>query len=125
MKTIVAGSRGATLSQVRAAMRACPWRDEISTVISGCAQGADTHGEAWARLRDIPVCRTPADWKTHGKAAGPIRNKDMAKVGDALVAVWDGKSRGTANMIDEMNALYKRVFAWRTDGAAAAARMER
>jgi len=38
--------------------------------------------------------------KKYGNAAGPIRNKQMAEYADALVAVWDGKSRGTKNMID-------------------------
>lgn len=41
----------------------------------------------------------PADWNKHGKAAGPILNAEMAEVADALIAFWDGKSRGTANMI--------------------------
>lgn len=42
----------------------------------------------------------PADWDTHGKAAGPIRNEEMAKAGaDLCIAIWDGKSRGTLDMI--------------------------
>ena len=50
------------------------------------------------------------DWNKHGKAAGPIRNRQMAEYADCLIAVWDGKSRGTKNMIDEMNKLMKPVF---------------
>ena len=42
----------------------------------------------------------PADWEHHGKAAGPIRNAEMAEVADALIAFWDGQSRGTKSMID-------------------------
>ena len=52
----------------------------------------------------------PADWDKHGRAAGPIRNKQMADYADVLIAVWDGKSRGTKNMIDEMNKLMKPVY---------------
>jgi hypothetical protein len=44
----------------------------------------------------------PPDWKKYGKSAGYRRNKEMAEVADALVAFWDGKSKGTANMIDLM-----------------------
>ena len=40
-----------------------------------------------------------ANWDTFGKAAGYIRNEEMAQIGDALIAVWDGKSKGTRNMI--------------------------
>ena len=42
----------------------------------------------------------PADWERHGKAAGYIRNREMAQNADALVAFWDGESRGTKSMID-------------------------
>ena len=42
----------------------------------------------------------PANWKAHGRAAGPIRNAQMASVSHALIAFWDGKSRETKNMID-------------------------
>ena len=35
--------------------------------------------------------------------AGPLRNEKMARVADALIAFWDGKSRGTKNMIDLAN----------------------
>lgn len=43
----------------------------------------------------------PADWDAHGKAAGPIRNREMAQYGDALLLIWDGKSRGSASMLKE------------------------
>ncbi len=39
-------------------------------------------------------------WDIHGKSAGHIRNAEMADYADALIAFWDGKSRGTANMIE-------------------------
>ena len=42
----------------------------------------------------------PADWERHGKAAGPIRNAEMADVSDALIAFWDGQSCGTKSMIE-------------------------
>lgn len=69
-------------------------------IISGGAKGADKLGERWAKEHDISFSVFPADWSKHGKAAGPIRNTKMAEVSDALVAFWDGKSRGTKHMID-------------------------
>ena len=62
--------------------------------------GADGLGERWAKEKGITVHAFPADWNTHGKYAGPIRNKVMAMEAEALIAFWDGKSKGTKNMID-------------------------
>lgn len=74
-------------------------REEI-VIISGKARGADTLGERYAHERGYTVREFPADWKLHGKAAGYIRNEEMARNADALVAFWDGKSRGTKNMLE-------------------------
>lgn len=73
--------------------------DEI-IIVCGKARGADTLGEQYAKERGYKVRYFPADWDTYGKQAGFIRNEEMAKNADALVAFWDGKSRGTKNMID-------------------------
>lgn len=68
-------------------------------IISGHASGADTIGEFYAQKNGLPCELYPADWKKYGKAAGPIRNEEMAKTADMLIAFWDGKSRGTKSMI--------------------------
>lgn len=73
----------------------------ITEIVSGMAKGADNLGVAWARFIGLPCAEFPADWEEHGRAAGPIRNAEMAEYADALVAFWDGKSRGTKNMIDQ------------------------
>lgn len=69
-------------------------------IVSGAARGADRLGERYASERGYQVERFPADWQHEGKAAGFIRNCQMADVADALIAFWDGSSRGTANMIE-------------------------
>lgn len=71
----------------------------ITAVVTGAAPGADTLAERWARERRIPVERYPADWKAHGRAAGPIRNARMLDEArpDAVVAFPGG--RGTADMV--------------------------
>ena len=69
-------------------------------IVSGHARGADTMGERYAQERGFACELHPADWKKHGKAAGPIRNAEMAEVSNALIAFWDGESRGTKSMID-------------------------
>jgi hypothetical protein len=66
--------------------------------ISGCADGGDKAGEIWARTHGIPIHRCPAQW-SHGRGAGYARNVRMSIIGTHLIALWDGKSRGTAHMI--------------------------
>ena len=70
------------------------------TEICGDARGMDTLGREWAESRGIPVERFPALWDRHGKAAGMLRNKVMANHGTHLVALWDGLSPGTRQMIE-------------------------
>lgn len=73
---------------------------EVEIVI-GCAEGADKLGEKYAAERGYKVTKFPANWSLHGKAAGPIRNREMAEYADVLIAFWDGVSKGTGNMIKE------------------------
>lgn len=70
-----------------------------TAIISGLARGADSLGARYARERGIDVMEFPADWGRFGKRAGIIRNQSMLQEADALVAFWDGISRGTGNMI--------------------------
>jgi len=60
-----------------------------------------------------PVHKFYAAWNTHGKAAGFLRNADMARVADRLIAFWDGSSRGTAHMIQTMEKMGKPVRIFR------------
>lgn len=69
-------------------------------IVSGAARGADKLGERFAEENGIPVKRFPADWNGKGKAAGYIRNAEMAEYADALLAFWDGESKGTNHMIN-------------------------
>ena len=69
-------------------------------IVSGHASGADSLGEKFAADHNLQCELYPADWDKHGKAAGPIRKAEMAEVADALIAFWDGQSRGTKSMID-------------------------
>ncbi len=99
MRVIIAGSR--TMLDYDKVVRAISVSGlNISKVISGGCKGVDLFGERWAKERAIPVQRFDADWEKHGRAAGPIRNVVMAENADALIAIWDGKSRGTKSMIE-------------------------
>lgn len=120
MRCIIAGSRGITdPATLERALSECGFAGEITTVLSGGARGADTLGERWANERRIAVLCFPARWDLHGKAAGPRRNREMAEhcepPHDALVALWDGMSRGTKDMIDVATKRGLRVYVHRTD----------
>lgn len=69
-------------------------------VVCGMARGADMLGYNWAKETGAEIHEFPADWDGLGKSAGYRRNEEMAKFGDAVLAFWDGKSKGTAHMID-------------------------
>ena len=103
MKLIIAGCRDAGGpfgdKLVMEGMESLPWW-EVSEVFSGCARGIDAAGERLAFQWGLPVAKFPANWDQLGKRAGHVRNTHMAHYADALLAVWDGHSRGTANMIE-------------------------
>ncbi len=110
MRTIIAGSRDLSYSDVLDAMREVPWRPTV--VISGTARGVDESGEIWAAHNHVPVECFPADWKGLGRRAGYVRNEQMAAAAEALIAVWDGRSPGTKNMIEIAVRKKLRVFIW-------------
>ena len=75
-------------------------------IISGGARGADKLGEQLAKSYELKLTVFPVQWDTYGKAAGMIRNQEMANYATKdsdkaiLFAFWDGQSRGTKGMID-------------------------
>ena len=115
MRVIIAGSRSIVRPEpVIEAVRLSGFA--ITEVVSGaCPHGVDAQGEWLAHQIGLPVTRFPADWKSHGKRAGPLRNAEMARYAQALVAVWDGRSRGTADMIRQAHALGLSVFVYAPD----------
>lgn len=70
---------------------------EATQVMHGACEGADELADQVARLMRIPCTRVPADWKTHGKAAGPIRNRWMAERCQQVLAFPGGD--GTTDMV--------------------------
>ena len=83
---------------------------EIKEIVSGCATGIDSSGIEFADHYGIKLKRFPAEWSKYGQLAGPRRNLTMAAYADALLLVWDGKSRGSANMLARMKGMKKPIF---------------
>ena len=68
-------------------------------IVSGRAQGADRLGERYAWEWGLLCIKRPAKWDIYGKAAGHIRNEEMARLATHAVIFWDGKSPGSKDMI--------------------------
>jgi hypothetical protein len=118
MKVIIAGSRHMPFESYPLIGRAVARFEQftgrkITEVVCGEAKGADTLGKKWAFCENtprIPVKSFPADWDTYGKGAGPIRNREMAEYAEGLIVfIWDS-SRGSANMLQQMQDLDKPCY---------------
>lgn len=106
MKLIIAGSRNFTDYErlekevIKFLKYNREYQGEPIEIISGCARGADKLGIQFGEKFGLEIHKMPADWNAHGKAAGHIRNREMAKIGTHCICFWDGKSSGTKGMIE-------------------------
>lgn len=106
MKVIIAGSR--TFNNYDLLEKVLQEENLIiEEIVCGGARGADTLGAEWAKKNGVPIKYFNAEWDIYGRAAGTIRNHQMGDYADYLIAFWDGKSRGTKDMIDYMQQLGK------------------
>lgn len=99
------------------------WLSPDPVILSGLASGADTIAIEMANEFNLELWKYPAKWTdmsepcvighnqygTYNMLAGHKRNGEMANDACTLIAFWDGKSRGTKDMIDKMTSLGKRV----------------
>ena len=109
MKVIIAGSRDIIeYDVVLDAIAEAGFN--VTEVVSGAARGVDRLGEQFARDCGLSIKLFPANWDKHGRAAGHIRNAEMAQYADALIAVWDGISPGTKNMVNEARKRGLKVY---------------
>lgn len=108
-KLIIAGSREITdYETVKKAYLSSGLK--AIEVVSGTARGVDRLGEQLAKELELPVERFPADWDNFPKVAGFLRNDEMAIYATGLLAVWDGKSTGTQDMVKRMKTKNKLVI---------------
>ncbi|MGC0251228.1 DUF2493 domain-containing protein [Pseudactinotalea sp. Z1748] len=100
MRILVTGSRTWTDAQVVEQaldeVLATAEGAEVVLVHGACPTGADYFADLHVRRLGLPVEAHPADWRAHGRAAGPIRNAQMVDLGADIVLSFPlGTSRGT------------------------------
>lgn len=110
MKVIIAGSRGIVLAPIKMEEIILASKFKVAEVVSGTCYGVDKSGEDWAKWSLIPIRKFPADWERYGKSAGYKRNEQMARYADALIAIWDGNSKGTEHMISIANKYQLKIY---------------
>ena len=115
MRVVIAGGRDFVdhdlmFNSVNQLIDAGYIEEEGLEIVCGMARGADMTGYALALANGLTIHEFPADWGKFPRSAGMIRNSQMAVFAEAAVIFWDGKSRGTKNMIEQMDKLNKPCY---------------
>lgn len=102
MKVAVVGSRNLNIN-----IETYLDGEMITELVSGGARGIDSLAEEYARHRGIPQTIFYPDYDHHGRIAPLLRNREIVAYADLVIALWDGRSRGTKNAIDHARQLKK------------------
>lgn len=118
MKLIIAGSRSIKdNSKLESALRESDFNlSKIDKIITGGAEGVDELVIDYCLKNKINFEVVFPDYdKFENKKVAPIkRNERMSKMGDALLAVWDGKSKGTKSMINKAKSKNLDIYVYNT-----------
>jgi predicted Rossmann fold nucleotide-binding protein DprA/Smf involved in DNA uptake len=109
--TIVGGRDFADVKLLEAVMSELTGskKHKVDCIVLGGARGADSLGEDWATRNGIETKIFYPNWNKYGRSAGFKRNRLIVEYADAVLAFWDGKSRGTKNTIDIAKSMNKSV----------------
>lgn len=98
MKLMVTGSRNwndySTLME-----ELDQWKRLATELLHGGAGGADQMADRWAKENGVAVRMLEPDYAKHKAAAPHVRNTELVKQADGVLAFWDGQSKGTASTI--------------------------
>lgn len=114
VRIVIAGSRGffnykIAEEYIDFCLQNLKDRYQIIILSGTCNNSADKLGERYAKERGYAVEKYPANWSKFGRAAGPVRNYEMAEKADYVICFWDGKSPGTKSLIRFARQLHKPV----------------
>lgn len=97
MRVAVVGSRSVGVRDYERMCMAMPFG--VTEIVSGGARGADQLGKDYALAYGLKYTEFRPQYKLLGRAAPLARNSQIVDYADFVIALWDGKSRGTANVI--------------------------
>lgn len=83
--------------------------ENTAEIISGGARGIDTLAEEWADKNGISKIIIKPEYERYKRGAPLKRNEKIVELADVIIALWDGKSRGTKFTIDYAKELKKEV----------------
>jgi hypothetical protein len=111
MKTIIAGSRSIRDYELLEEVVRISGID-VTEVVSGGARGVDTLAIQYATLKELSIHLIKPNWKEYGNAAGMIRNTEMVNNAEALIALWDGESKGTQDVIQKATKKGLKIYVY-------------
>lgn len=89
--------------------------DRLCVIHGDCKTGADKFADKWCEDHGITPLKFPADWNKYGRAAGPIRNSEMAKQPiDSAIRFGGGK--GSADMTSKLVGKLKLISHYDKNG---------
>ena len=97
MKVAIIGSRKIKKCDIQLILQHLP--SATQAIISGGASGVDSWAEEFARLCGFGFVEVRPDYEKYGKKAPLIRNRELVRQADCVLAIWDYRSRGTAHAI--------------------------
>ncbi|MBR5253403.1 MAG: DUF2493 domain-containing protein [Clostridia bacterium] len=104
MKVAVIGSRGLTVDNLGDYLP-----DGTDEIVSGGAKGIDTCAAEFAREHNLKLTEFLPDYKRFGRGAPLKRNITIIEYADIVLAFWDGKSKGTAFVVENAKKLGKEI----------------
>ena len=102
MKVAIIGSRNLRVNNLEKYLP-----EDVTELVSGGADGIDSCAKAYAVKNNIPIKEFLPDYNALGKIAPLVRNIEIIKYADVVLAFWDKKSRGTKFVIDNCKKLGK------------------
>ncbi len=104
MKIAVVGSRGIDEIDIGELLP-----DGATEIVTGGARGVDTCAAAYAEKHGLALTVFLPEYEKYGRAAPLVRNRRIVDCADAVVAVWDGRSKGTFSVISYCKRVGKSV----------------
>ena len=104
MKLLIAGSRSITDFDLSPYIPA-----DVDEIISGGARGIDALAEKYADEHKLSKHILRPKYHLYTRGAPIKRNKEMIEMADAVLIVWDGRSRGTRSTIQYAEKLKKTI----------------